>query len=151
MDAAGAGGGAAGGASGGAGRCEDDAASDGGSSSSPARAAVGSAARDSGSRPAAAAAERVVTFTPRPLQVLALEKLAEHADKIADLRGVPGECVGALLFLVLRRGRLTVPLARVFMSSGVEEVEAFFRENVDLLGGIRSASEPSSCRPGGRD
>lgn len=48
--------------------------------------------------------------------------LAEHADSIVDLRGVGEDAARQLLKEIMRRQKLTYPLAKVFMDCGDEEL-----------------------------
>lgn len=124
----------------------------GGMPASSAAPSSGDADRAAGARPAGRASptatparERV--WSPPSLQIRCVEVLADHCGAIVDLRGVPAECVGALLFLVLKRGKLDYRLGRVFIDTGVPEVVEYFERNIDMLAGLSVPHGPATCRP----
>lgn len=61
--------------------------------------------------------ELVLDRSYRSVQVL-----AEHADKIVDLRGVGQDTARQLLEEIMGRQKLTYPLAKVFMNCGDDEL-----------------------------
>ncbi|CAN0152623.1 unnamed protein product, partial [Pylaiella littoralis] len=77
--------------------------------------------------PAAVPAHKTVKVRPRVYKVptlghICIEMLAEHADSIVDLRGVGEDAARQLLKEIMRRQKLTYPLAKVFMDCGDEEL-----------------------------
>ncbi|CAN0320591.1 unnamed protein product, partial [Ectocarpus sp. 13 AM-2016] len=73
------------------------------------------------------ASHRIVKLAPRVYQVPTLryccvQVLAEHADKIVDLRGVGQDTARQLLEEIMGRQKLTYPLAKVFMNCGDDEL-----------------------------
>ncbi|CAN0546514.1 unnamed protein product, partial [Ectocarpus sp. 12 AP-2014] len=75
------------------------------------------------------AGHRIVKLAPRVYQVPTLryccvQVLAEHADKIVDLRGVGQDTARQLLEEIMGRQKLTYPLAKVFMNCGDDELSS---------------------------
>ena len=67
---------------------------------------------------------------------LALATLATNADAIADVSPLDEICATALLREIMRRGKLTTPIARVFIGSGHQELAEAVSQ-LNLFAGIR--------------
>mmetsp|Transcript_90445 Transcript_90445/g.251671 ORF Transcript_90445/g.251671 Transcript_90445/m.251671 type:complete len:118 (+) Transcript_90445:219-572(+) len=102
----------------------------------------GGAGAGTGGAAAPVAPERVPT-----LQVLSLYTLVDNAEHIRDLRGVGEEAVGALLYLVVKRLKLTYQLSQVFLATGYPSVLKFFEsERISLIDGIAGLNLSTPCR-----
>ncbi|CAM9144269.1 unnamed protein product [Ectocarpus fasciculatus] len=92
---------------------------------------------------ARAASHKIVRLAPRVYQVPTLryccvQVLAEHADKIVDLRGVGQDTARQLLEEIMGRQKLTYPLAKVFMNCGDDELSRQARSIVAVQLAIAS-------------
>ena len=92
--------------------------------------------------PLPAPPHRTTVLRPPPPAVvpslanLALATLATHADAIADVSPLDEICATALLREIMRRGKLTTPIARVFIGSGHQELSEAVSQ-LNLFAGIR--------------
>ncbi|CAN0058761.1 unnamed protein product [Ectocarpus sp. 4 AP-2014] len=72
----------------------------------------------------------VLSLFPLPSKLVldrsyrSVQVLAEHADKIVDLRGVGQDTARQLLEEIMGRQKLTYPLAKVFMNCGDDELSS---------------------------
>lgn len=67
---------------------------------------------------------------PAPSLMGSIQMLAEHADSIADLRGLGEDVTRQLLGEIMRRSRLTYPLAKVFIDAGHDELSRWVPDPV---------------------
>ncbi|CAM9882223.1 unnamed protein product [Scytosiphon promiscuus] len=86
-----------------------------------------SAASPPTARVATVPGHKTVRLRPRVYEVptlgfLCVQMLAEHSDRIVDLRGVGEEAARQLLREIMGRQKLTYPLAKVFMECGDDEL-----------------------------
>lgn len=56
---------------------------------------------------------------------ISLDRLSTHCTSISSLQGLPDDLIMTLLVRILRKGKMTVPIARLFAASGSEEARAY--------------------------
>lgn len=69
--------------------------------------------------------------------------LVDHVDRIASLRGLPDEMVAFIFMGVLRRQKMTIEIARLFLEIDCEAVK-------DVIGTFVASGLPR-VRAGGRE